>query len=474
MWERRTLSGLNSSGPITVALAAMLGSCTLTSAAEITPVTQTRYVTAFADGWIEGGPLTDADDDAASDFELFDSTASASIGVASATAQQTSTIGLDSIHLDGTAAASGTAGACPLHGGEGLAQSVFDVTFDVDEMTPFTLAVFLTTAKADSEGTSSVSYTLSGPGGFEMIEGDIDSTDVAPMIVSGTMLSGTYTFTVTAHCEAGHNNSATATYEATVTLEEPAALTPLIDLDVVSTDRATSVWSDAGCPGCPPDFCIPESFDEGTTGLESFDSSLFADTNGGQAFAQATASQHSSITEHAIFARGLVSGDTSALTKGGCIAYADAESTAIVTFQTSETIVVEVLALVADAVVTLSGSGVLIDGHGHIHTRITLEPGTYQLTADASVSQKPPFCINVGTEQGSFEVALVATTDQPLCGVDLTGDNEVTVVDLIEMLGHWGACDEPLPILCPWDVNQDGTIDVNDLLTLLAGWGPCV
>ncbi len=58
------------------------------------------------------------------------------------------------------------------------------------------------------------------------------------------------------------------------------------------------------------------------------------------------------------------------------------------------------------------------------------------------------------------------------CAGDLDCDGEVTVVDLLALLGAWGPC-PPEPQQCPADINADGVVDVVDLLELLAGWGSC-
>lgn len=57
----------------------------------------------------------------------------------------------------------------------------------------------------------------------------------------------------------------------------------------------------------------------------------------------------------------------------------------------------------------------------------------------------------------------------PLCTADVTGDDEVNVSDLLDLLAAWGFCTAP----CPEDINGSGTVNVTDLLDLLAGWGPC-
>lgn len=53
---------------------------------------------------------------------------------------------------------------------------------------------------------------------------------------------------------------------------------------------------------------------------------------------------------------------------------------------------------------------------------------------------------------------------------DLNGDGVVDVIDLLILLGDWGACPPP-PDACPGDLDQDGSVDVLDLLDLLAHWG---
>ncbi len=57
---------------------------------------------------------------------------------------------------------------------------------------------------------------------------------------------------------------------------------------------------------------------------------------------------------------------------------------------------------------------------------------------------------------------------QSSCEGDVTGDDVVDVLDLLEILGAWGPCNA-----CPEDINGDGVVDVLDLLAVLAAWGPC-
>ena len=54
---------------------------------------------------------------------------------------------------------------------------------------------------------------------------------------------------------------------------------------------------------------------------------------------------------------------------------------------------------------------------------------------------------------------------KPGCEGDLTGDGQVSIEDMLVVLGTWGTP--------AGDVNADGTTDILDLLTLFAAWGPC-
>lgn len=59
----------------------------------------------------------------------------------------------------------------------------------------------------------------------------------------------------------------------------------------------------------------------------------------------------------------------------------------------------------------------------------------------------------------------------PDCAGDITGDGEVNVFDLLELLAAWGPCDAPTG--CPADLTGDDVVNVFDLLELLSQWGSC-
>jgi len=52
------------------------------------------------------------------------------------------------------------------------------------------------------------------------------------------------------------------------------------------------------------------------------------------------------------------------------------------------------------------------------------------------------------------------------CPADITGDDMVDVLDLLEVLGQWGGAGSA-------DITGDGVVDVLDLLEVLGAWGPC-
>jgi hypothetical protein len=69
----------------------------------------------------------------------------------------------------------------------------------------------------------------------------------------------------------------------------------------------------------------------------------------------------------------------------------------------------------------------------------------------------------------SFAIDAEGVSDalpQVICEADITGDDEVNILDLLDLLGHWfdGSCE---------DLTRDLIVDVDDLLLLVDSWGPC-
>jgi len=53
------------------------------------------------------------------------------------------------------------------------------------------------------------------------------------------------------------------------------------------------------------------------------------------------------------------------------------------------------------------------------------------------------------------------------CSGDLDGNGQVTIDDLLSLLGFWGEGN------IGGDVNNDGSTNVDDLLILIGAWGDC-
>ncbi len=73
-----------------------------------------------------------------------------------------------------------------------------------------------------------------------------------------------------------------------------------------------------------------------------------------------------------------------------------------------------------------------------------------------------------GERYGMIHGFLLTPVIDDTCPADVTGDDTVDVLDLLEVLASWGDTGD-----IPQDVNDDGVVDVLDLLEVLANWGPC-
>ena len=65
---------------------------------------------------------------------------------------------------------------------------------------------------------------------------------------------------------------------------------------------------------------------------------------------------------------------------------------------------------------------------------------------------------------------MTVTTGTPVLTGDINLDGVVNVIDMLILLGEWGACPEPCPPFCASDLNDDCVVNVNDYLLLLANW----
>lgn len=92
-------------------------------------------------------------------------------------------------------------------------------------------------------------------------------------------------------------------------------------------------------------------------------------------------------------------------------------------------------------------------------------------TITIPVSEGEQFYIRVGGRfgaqgEGILDIGCGVATDP--CVGDLNGDETVDVLDLLAVLGDWGACPG-----CDTDLNGDDNVNVLDLLELLGAWGAC-
>lgn len=85
------------------------------------------------------------------------------------------------------------------------------------------------------------------------------------------------------------------------------------------------------------------------------------------------------------------------------------------------------------------------------------------------------FDVQFGWGRINAHAALLAATPGPDCEGDITGDNEVNVDDLLQVVNHWGTCPVP-PASCSSDFMPEGgngIVDVDDLLGVILNWGAC-
>jgi hypothetical protein len=94
--------------------------------------------------------------------------------------------------------------------------------------------------------------------------------------------------------------------------------------------------------------------------------------------------------------------------------------------------------------------------------------GTYSFTinADGTLTQNGPLVDSQGMSPWDIAVWPGLPAE---CPADLSGDQNVDITDLLEVISGWGTCDPP----CPADLNGDGAVDVDDLLIVINAWGAC-
>ena len=97
-------------------------------------------------------------------------------------------------------------------------------------------------------------------------------------------------------------------------------------------------------------------------------------------------------------------------------------------------------------------------------------PDTCEPSEDCNGNGLPDRCdIDDGT---SADVNSNGVPDEceDTCAADITGNGEVSYLDLLEVLSAWGPCSFPS---CAADIDGDGEIAYGDLLLVLSTFGPC-
>ncbi len=120
---------------------------------------------------------------------------------------------------------------------------------------------------------------------------------------------------------------------------------------------------------------------------------------------------------------------------------------------------------------TIEQSSIEITMQGSYHdlgvdvTLFLLDPLTPdQASTIDTVESK--FEIQVGVVwQGHVVSGSIVPATAP-CPADITGDDVIDVLDLLEVLAQWGTAGSA-------DITGDGVVDVLDLLEVLSAWGPC-
>ncbi len=93
----------------------------------------------------------------------------------------------------------------------------------------------------------------------------------------------------------------------------------------------------------------------------------------------------------------------------------------------------------------------------------------WTLTDAVGISADGSTIVGFGNNPSGFQEAYVAVIlPLDLCLGDVSGDGNVNVTDLLDLLAAWG----PNPGH-PADINGDGNVNVTDLLALLGAWGVC-
>ena len=92
-----------------------------------------------------------------------------------------------------------------------------------------------------------------------------------------------------------------------------------------------------------------------------------------------------------------------------------------------------------------------------------LEPGEYVIELSRH---------DGGIAFPDWDAAVAWHVDAPDVPGDANGDCVVGIDDFLIVLGSWGPCPEPCPVVpCPGDFNGDCEVGINDFLAVIGNWG---
>jgi hypothetical protein len=90
------------------------------------------------------------------------------------------------------------------------------------------------------------------------------------------------------------------------------------------------------------------------------------------------------------------------------------------------------------------------------------------LSEDCNGNSVPDECdINDGASEDTNDNGIPDECES-LCDADLDGDGQVSVEDILIVVGNWGQTGDNIA-----DIDNDGDVDTEDLLAVIAAWGEC-
>ncbi len=240
---------------------------------------------------------------------------------------------------------------------------------------------------------------------------------------------------------------------------------------IIPVFQARSVHGDSNVGGQPES---DQDFEKlQAPGFEPFNEALLTHAQVSQATSIVESVQDSTIDSCRIAASGSVT-CTALSASADQIAYSLGNSDCFVIFQIDEAAPFRIIGQIeaeesSQALVVLHDASVAfvnVQAEGQtidIAHQGTLEPGEFTLLYSA-VGTASTFGVGEDTDSATFNLQFL------ICFIpeDLNGDGNVDIVDLLALLGAWGACKSPSSCLA--DLDHSGAVGISDLLALLSAW----